>query len=131
LRRRAGRVKTQAAGRRAVQAVERPKTPEEALALADREAAAGQPGRAMVLLMTALLLTLQAKGALRLETGRTNRQYLSDLRRAGRPEAAFFEAFSRAFNLFRYGGQEAESADYSRWRGGCEAFFAGRGRAAG
>jgi hypothetical protein len=76
-------------------------------------------------------MRLHEEGALRIEAGRTNRQYLADLRRGGRPEAVFFEAFSRAFNLFRYGGREAGAADYTQWRGGCAAFFAGRGRIAG
>ena len=103
-------------GRQARKAGAKPRTPEELLARADALAADGKTTQALVFLMRALLIWFQKVGALTLESGRTNRQYVYDLRRAGRPETGFFEAFCRDFNRFRYGGEAAGRSDYDHWR---------------
>ncbi len=96
-----------------------PETPEAMLLHADSLAAAGDYLHALVMLLAALLMRLQAEGLLYLEAGRTNRQYLNDLRRSGRKEAGLFGDFCLVFNRIRYGGQAAGREDYAYWRRVC------------
>ncbi len=86
------------------------------LARAQACAEAGDGLGAMICLLSSTLLRMRDMGLLTLETGRTNRQYLLDLRRAGRPEANLFGEFCRAFNRARFGGQSATVQDYLHWR---------------
>ena len=119
LGRRGGRNGRKQDSRMARKVAEKPLTPIELLARADVLAASGELTQALGYLMAALLTRLQADGVLKTQPGRTNRQHMADLRRAGRPETGFFEAFCRDFNRFRYGGMSASLSDYDNWREPC------------
>jgi Ca2+/Na+ antiporter len=88
----------------------------ELLAQADALARAGSLEAAVASLMAALLTRLQECKLIKLEQGRTNRQYLSDLKRTGYQGAEAFAAFSSIFASWRYGGQPVTIPQYDSWR---------------
>ncbi|MDR0670828.1 MAG: DUF4129 domain-containing protein [Oscillospiraceae bacterium] len=124
LRRRArGRGRTRAQKKAAP--AERAPTSAEWLARADQLAAAGTWPEAAAALMAALLARLGECRLIVPTPGRTNRQYLADLRRAGYRGAAAFAAFSVVFASWRYGGQPVEPALLAHWRRALTPLFEG------
>jgi hypothetical protein len=122
LRRRARRGRTQKKGGPA----ERAPTAAEWLRRADEQMAAGAWAEAAGALMAALLARLGEYRLIVQIPGRTNRQYLADLRRAGYRGAEAFAAFSFVFAAWRYGGQPVEPALLAHWRRALTPLFEGR-----
>ncbi|MDR0381464.1 MAG: DUF4129 domain-containing protein [Oscillospiraceae bacterium] len=108
---------------------ERAPTAAEWLRRADELAADAAWPEAAAALMAALLARLGEYRLITQVPGRTNRQYLADLRRAGYPSAETFAAFSFVFAAWRYGGQPVDPAQLTRWRRALAPLFEGRAAA--
>ncbi|MDR2670411.1 MAG: DUF4129 domain-containing protein [Oscillospiraceae bacterium] len=128
LRRRARRGHTRAKKKKGGPA-ERAPTAAEWLQRADELMSAGAWAEAAAALMAALLARLSECRLIVQVPGRTNRQYLADLRRAGYPGAEAFASFSFVFAVWRYGGQPVEPALLAHWRRALTSLFEGRAAA--
>ncbi|MDR1158804.1 MAG: DUF4129 domain-containing protein [Oscillospiraceae bacterium] len=127
LRRRARRGRTRA--KKKDGPAERAPTAAEWLRRADELISAAAWAEAAAALMAALLARLGECRLIVQIPGRTNRQYLADLRRAGYQGAEAFAAFSFVFAVWRYGGQPVEPALLTHWRRALTSLFEGRAAA--
>jgi len=79
--------------------------------------AAGDYRRAMTYLFSHVLVTLDQKGLIRLRKGKTNRQYLSELRSI-RPLADYYQHVMVPFEASFFGDHELSKGDFeSCWEG--------------
>lgn len=76
-------------------------------------ASRGDHRRAIVLLFSHTLVTLDRQSVLRLQKGRTNRQYLADLLQA-RPSAGVFRSLIRDFEAVFFGDCPAGEVEFAR-----------------